>query len=251
MSTHPTETVPAWRFEMKPTRKGHASPAVVVTLTLLTPALGYPASTGPETDYGLFFQQIDLSFAAASGLNVAVSYVPTLGFFNRRLNIGVGPRFSSLFGQNGAVYQTIQSGQHDTLTVDQARFFALNLMFTASVRLIAGLEVGMNIDLVGVGFGPGVTGQYVSLDPTLVGAQTASPSHLDLLLFGSRDYGQLDSEFFAAYWFDSAYWFHSWGIRVGASHMRTEYTTDRPLEGNNDRFSLAVTRVFIAFGLRF
>src|SRR5215813_6887192 len=197
-----------------------------------------------------FFQQVDLSFATPSGLTVAVAYTPTFSFFDHRLNAGIGGRFSSFFGggsvrfPNGDAAQ-IAAGAKDALTVDQPRSYAFNLMFAIALRLFAGLEVGMNIDLVGVGFGPHVTGEYVSTDPTLSGPQRAGPSRLNLLLFGTHDHGQLDSEFFAAYWSSS------WGIRVGASHMSTEYTTDNVLIGNNDRFRASYTRVFASVGYRF
>ena len=50
-----------------------------------------------------------------------------------------------------------------------------------------------------------------TLAPTRVFARArqASPTRFNLLLFGTHDRGQLDSEFFLAYWFGS------WGIRAG------------------------------------
>jgi hypothetical protein len=52
-----------------------------------------------------------------------------------------------------------------------------------SVRVSAGLELGMKIDL---------------------------------FLLGSNDKGQLNSEFFAAWWFGD------WGVRAGLSHVIAE-----------------------------
>lgn len=198
----------------------------------------------------LLFQQLDVSVATPSGFTGAFSYTPTLSFFDHRLNVGIGARFSSYFGGDGVAFPNgdaslIAAKAKDTLTVNRPRSYALNAIFAISVRLFAGLEAGMNIDLVGVGFGPEVTGLYFGGDPSLSGPQTASPSRLNLLLFGTHDHGQLDSEFFAAYWF------HSWGIRAGASHMSTEYTTSRPLAGNNDRFRASFTRIFASIGYRF
>ena len=220
--------------------------AVAWILPLVT-AASVDAADGDDRS---FFQELDLSAATPSGFTAALSYTPTFSFFDHRLNTGIGGRFSSLFGSESFVFPNgdaslIAAGANDTLTVDHPRSYALNLMFAVSLRLFAGLEVGMNIDLVGVGFGPHMTGEYLSSDPTLSGPQTASPSRLNLLLFGTHDHGQLDSEFFAAYWSGS------WGIRVGASHMSTEYTTDKVLVGNNDRFRASYTRVFGAVGYRF
>jgi len=198
----------------------------------------------------LFFQQVDISVAAPSGITAAVAYTPTFSLFDHRLKSGIGGRFSSFFGGEAVVFPNgdaalISAGAKDALTVDHPRSYGLNLMFALSIRLFAGIEAGMNIDLVGVGFGPQVTGQYTSRDSPFAGPQQASPSRLNLLRFGRHDHGQLDSEFFAAYWVDP------WGVRVGISHMSTEYTTSRPLDSNNDRFRASATRGFVAVGYRF
>jgi hypothetical protein len=219
-------------------------------LPLLLPAAAQATAENLEADHSIFFQQVDVSFAVPSGVTASLSYTPTFRLFGRRLNAGIGGRFSSFFGGQGVVFPNgdaalIAAGAKDTLTVDQPRSFALNLMFAVSVRLFAGLEAGMNIDLLGVGFGPSVTGRYAGSEPGSAGPQEASPSRLNLLLLGRHDHGQLDSEFFAAYWFDS------WGVRVGVSHMSTEYTTSRPLDGNNDRFRASATRAFAALAYRF
>ena len=194
-----------------------------------------------------FFQQIDLAIAAPSGGVVALSYTPTFRFFERA-NLGVGARATAFFGGDGVRFGVgdaglISAGAKDVLTVDQPRSFAANLFISASVRLWGGLELGANIDLIGVGFGPGVTGAYAGASTS--GPQAASPSRLDLLLLGRHDFGQLDSEFYLAYWLGP------WGLRVGLSHMSTEYTTDRSLDGGNDRFRASATRAFAALAHRF
>ncbi len=222
--------------------------AVCWILPLLIIATAH-ASASENADR-LLLHQLDLSIATPSGVTAAIAYTPTFSFFDHRLNAGIGGRFSSFFGSGSVVFPNgnaalIAAGARDTLTVDQPRSYALNLMFAVSVRLFAGLEAGMNIDLIGVGFGPEVTGQYAGLEPALSGAQRASPSRLNLFLFGRHDYGQLDSEFFAGYWWGS------WGVRAGVSHMSTEYTSSRPLDGNNDRFRASATRGFVALGYRF
>ncbi len=212
------------------------------------------AAAGNDTDAPAadrsFLQQVDLSIATPSGITAAIAYTPTFSFFDHWLNAGIGGRFSSFFGNGSVVFPNgnatlIAAGARDALTVVDPRSYALNLMFAISVRIFAGLEAGMNIDLIGIGFGPEVTGQYAGLEPALSGAQRASPSRLNLFLFGRHDYGQLDSEFFAGYWWGS------WGVRAGVSHMSTEYTSSRPLDGNNDRFRASATRGFVALGYRF
>jgi len=196
------------------------------------------------------FHEIGVALNVPAGVATALSYTPTFVLFDRRLNVGVGARFSSYFGSGGVDYpngdaRLLGIGARNTLNVDAPRTFALNAMFAVSARIVAGLEVGMNIDLLGGGFGSSVSGAYAGADPALAGPQRASPTRFNLLLLGRHDRGQLDSEFFASYWFGP------WGVRAGASHMSTEYTTGRQLDAGNDRFRASATRFFIAAGHRF
>lgn len=215
-----------------------AAAAIALSMT------GAPARGGAPS-----FHEIGASLAAPTGAVATASYAPTLSLLGDRLRVGVGPRFSAYLDEGHVEYPNgaaalLAAGAHHVLTVRRPRTYALNLMFVASARVIAGLEVGVNIDLVGVGFGPGVTGTYSGADPAFSGAQSARPSTLNLLLFGPHDHGQLDSELFLAYWFGR------FGIRAGVSHMSTEFTTSRPLDAGNDRFRASATRFFVATGFR-
>ena len=210
-------------------------------------AAGRLAAQEDAPPRSFFFHQVDLALAAPSGVVVALSYTPTFRFFER-VGVGVGARATAFLGGDGVRFPVgdaarISAGAKDVLTVDQPRSFAANLFISASLRVWQGFEVGANIDLIGVGFGPGVTGAYAGAATS--GPQAASPSRLDLLLLGRHDFGQLDSEFFLAYWLGT------WGLRAGISHMSTEYTTDRPLDGGNDRFRASATRAFAALAHRF
>jgi hypothetical protein len=219
----------------------------------LLAALGYlaaPAARAEDRPGPRLFHEVGVALSFPTGAVAAVSYAPSLSLFDRRLNVGLGARFSSYFDGGGVAYPNgdaslLAAGANNTLTVARPRNYAVNVMFAASVRLHRGLEAGLNIDLLGVGFGPEVTGSYAGTDPRFNGPQQASPTRFNLLLFGRHDRGQLDSEFFLAYWFDS------WGIRAGVSHMSTEYTTSRKLDAGNDRFRASATRFFVAGGHRF
>jgi hypothetical protein len=216
-------------------------------------ALGcFAASVGRADDRpaSRLFHEVGVALNFPTGVVAAVSYAPSLSLFDRRLNVGLGGRFSSYFDGGGVAYPNgdadlLAAGANNTLTVTRPRNYAINVMFAASVRLHRGFEAGLNIDLLGVGFGPEVTGTYAGTDPGFAGPQRASPTRFNLLLFGRHDRGQLDSEFFLAYWFGS------WGVRAGVSHMSTEYTTSRRLDSGNDRFRASATRFFVAGGHRF
>ena len=76
------------------------------------------------------------------GVTVAASYTPTFGFWERRLNIGLGARFTAVFGGAGVVYlignaDLFNAQAADTFTVNDPSSYSLNVMFAISVRLAA------------------------------------------------------------------------------------------------------------------
>jgi hypothetical protein len=188
---------------------------------------------------------LDLATGFSTGtVTAALSEVSAFGLFEGRLRLGAGPRLLGAFGGDGLSFSTadadlIAAGRIETLAVSGVRTGALNLALSARVRVWAGLELGANIDVVGVGFGrtrPVSSG----------GVQTdASPPTLNLLALGRKDRGTLDSEFFVAWWFGERV-----AVRVGASHLVTELVTRTPLQDGNDRFRRSSTQVFIAVTFR-
>jgi len=213
-------------------------------------ALVVASARADESSPPRFFHELGISASFPTGFVAAASYTPTLSLFDGRFNVGLGARFSAYSDSGGVPYPNgdadlLAAGANNTLTVGEPRNYAANLMFAISARIYRGLEAGLNIDLLGVGFGPEVTGTYAGTDPSFAGPQRASPTRFNLLLFGRNDRGQLDSEFFLAYWFGS------WGVRAGVSHMSTEYTTTQELDAGNDRFRASATRFFLAGGYRF
>lgn len=212
--------------------------------------LAAPAAQAAEERGPRIVHEVGIGLSFPTGVAPTLSYAPMLTLFGDRLRVGLGARFSAYVDDHRVAYPNgdahlLAIGANNTLTVDGPRNHAFNVVFAASVRILRGLEAGLDIDLIGVGFGPEITGSYAGTDPAFAGPQQASPSRFDLLLFGTHDYGQLDSEFFLAYWFGS------WGVRAGVSHMSTEYTTTRPLDAGNDRFRTSATRFFLAGGYRF
>ncbi len=146
--------------------------------------------------------------AFPTGVVSTLSYTPSLSLLDRRLAIGLGARLSAYLDGHGVAYpngdaQLLAAGARNTLIVAKPQNYAVNVMFAASARVYGGLEAGLDIDLLGVDFGPAVTGTYAGSDPRFVGPQEASPTRFNVLLFGTHDRGQLDSEFFLAYWFGS------------------------------------------------
>jgi hypothetical protein len=205
---------------------------------LVAMGLAPGGSAGAEEARSAYSQTADLAVGVGSSkVTGVISWNHFRGFGNsRRLKVGLGLRLASFFGGQDLPYSTADAeliGQNkiNTLKVSDARTDSLNLEFQIKYRFLRKVEAGFDIDLIGVGFGPARTGEYVSGSPTFSGPQRAEVSSFDLLKGGRPDRGQLDSEFFLAYW-----WSERWAIRAGYSHFRSEYTTLRPLDFANDRY---------------
>ncbi len=213
-------------------------------------APGGPAAA--EERRSAYSQTVDLAVGVGpSKATGVVSWNHFRGFGkSERLKAGFGLRLASLFGGQDLAYATADAeliGQNkiNTLKVSDARTHSLNLEFQIKYRFLRKVEAGFDIDLIGVGFGPARTGEYVSGSPGFSGRQRAEVSSFDLLQGGKPDRGQLDSEFFLAYW-----WSERWAIRAGYSHFRSEYTTTRPLDFANDRYRHERNLGLIAVTLR-
>lgn len=207
------------------------------------------AASVPDPRYT---QTFDLAAGAGSSAHTgALAWKHLYGFGSaRRVKAGFGLRLSSFLGRDDLEYTTadaelIKDGRVNTLTVSSPRTQALNVMIEVKYRLLAGLEAGFDIDVVGFGFGRAATGRYRATDPRLSDLQSGEPSSLSLLKGGSPDRGQLDSEFFLAYW-----WSPKWGIRAGFSHFLSEYTTASRLDFGNDRFRHSANLGFVGLSYR-
>jgi hypothetical protein len=97
------------------------------------------------------------------------------------------------------------------------------------------MDVGFNIDAIGFSFGGEQTGTFRALQSDEAALhntrQSAKPTSVNVLLSSDNDIGSLNSEFFLRYWVKPA-----WGIKVGYTFLFAEYTTNRELTYDNDRF---------------
>ncbi|MGQ0827352.1 MAG: hypothetical protein ACT4ON_03040 [Bacteroidota bacterium] len=167
----------------------------------------------------------------------------------KRFKIGYGIRFTSQAG-NDLYYTTApaeltskQTGPQvlfsetfpenvDSFLVSSVQNNALNVSINLQYTIKEKLDIGFNIDAAGFSFGKKVTGTYIdgkSIENNTM--QTASPTSYNLLLISDNDIGMLNSELYARYWLNS-----KWGIKAGATFLFTEYTTDKKLRLENDRW---------------
>jgi hypothetical protein len=160
----------------------------------------------------------------------------------KRFKIGYGVRFTSQFGSDlayntapakltsgktglGVLFSENIPANIDTFQVGKSQNNALNISINLQYTFKNKFDLGFNIDAIGFSFGGKTSGVYSSYTSPLNGStQSASPTSFNALLTS-------DSELYFRYWFKP-----NWAVRIGASFLFTEYTTENKLRLDNDRF---------------
>lgn len=182
---------------------------------------------------------LDLTVAAGNQEGTAAfSYVRNwrLGK-SRKLELGLGARFTSYVGTNKEFYTAparlarsstvpfvnVFSGHTyqnvDTLTVARPFTNSLNLSLNAGYRLGNKWYLGLNIDLLGFSFGR-KSSAILLTNGKQISEPEARPVSWNLLLTGDLDYGALNSEFFIAYHISAR-----WALKAAYQFFFTEYNT--------------------------
>jgi len=191
---------------------------------------------------------LDVALAAGNGGSLALSYQSLYG---GRFKIGWGIRYTGFAGKSTGLVtapakltsgktnpsvlfsETVESNL-DTLTLNKVQTNALNAVINLQFAISKRFEVGFNIDAIGLSFGAQQTGRFHSASESKTldnSVQTAKPTSFNLLLIGDNDLGNLNSELYARYWLGDRV-----ALRAGLSFNFVEYTTERKLTFDNDRF---------------
>ncbi len=214
-------------------------------------------------------QSVDLSLATNGDLSsvaVSVNRLHGLGQ-SKRFRIGYGLRFTSVFGSKveystapaslisesssiGSLFAETIDANIDTLTLGSAQVNALNASIYLEYGLSSRFDVGFNIDAIGFSFGGKQTGTFQANLPTrssLSGtSQMASPTSLNVLLIGASDRGSLNSEFYARYRLTDTF-----SLKGGIAYQFTEFTTNRKLTLDNDRFRNSSAMIMVGAAYQF
>ncbi len=171
---------------------------------------------------------------------------------SKKLEIGVGARFTSYFGST-KYYSSAPASlagdetKTDSLLLPSPQTNSLNLALNFGYRIVPKFGIGFNIDFVGASFGAEKNGTYFNGNQ---GQTTpAKPSTFNLLLVGNNDKGSLNSEFYVRYFFNEKL-----AIKAAYQYLFTEYTTATDVqqlpEPNNrfrnkaSLFSIGITKQF-------
>jgi hypothetical protein len=171
---------------------------------------------------------------------------------NKRFKLGYGVRFTGNFGRAAdfitaparltstttgplVIFSDNKPENFDTLHFSSYQINSLNISIHLNYAITAKLDAEFNIDAVGFSFGGAYTAAYNSSkraqSPDQNTQQKARPTAFNALLTSDNDLGSLNSEIFLRYRIKP-----QWAVKAGASFIFTEYTTDRKLFLDNNRF---------------
>lgn len=198
------------------------------------------AQEAPSTSVAATQSAIGLTAAAGPSVySASLSFERTHGLLrSKKLRLGYGARLHGFGGGNltyiTAPFRLTQDpALIDTLQVGNPVTAGLSATLHLGYFITTKLQVGFNIDVLGVGFGATGVNRFESSDNSGQHPKSvrATPTAYNVLLVGDNDIGQLKSEFLVTYDVSDAL-----RIKVGADFTFSEYTTAQELTHDNDRF---------------
>jgi len=162
-----------------------------------------------------------------------------------QLGLGYGVRYTANALNDRSLTASPEKFQSDDrLALSSGTIHSLNAAIHLQISW-GRFEAGFNIDVGGLGFGSSQTGSY-SVAGVEQSQETAKPTPTNVLLGGARDIGSLHSERYVRYWVNDKL-----GIKLALGHLFGEYTTDRKLNLDNDRFRTIYDPFIIGVTYRF
>lgn len=177
----------------------------------------------------------------------------------KAIRIGTGIRFSYFNAYKG-LYLTAplrltqlnyssDNPNIDTLRITENRHYFTNLYLIAGYTLKEKLDFRFSIDLVGISFGKRVSGEHITNSQAGIfpkhTTMTAKPTPFNLLLVSDNDVGSLNSEFTVGYWYSEKYL-----VFGGYSFLFSEYTTDKTIRNENQRFRMKAHLLTLGVGYK-
>lgn len=169
-----------------------------------------------------------------------------------RIIVGTGVRFTSFFGSDitfttAPAKLSIEPKSVDSLLAPKPSLTSLNLMINLGYKISSKIEVGFNIDALGVSFGPEGSPTFITnKKSTLTKAKPTSPN---VLLVGDNDRGSLNSHFYGRYKLNEKI-----GLNVAYQYLFNELTTNTKVQTipeANDRFRTKSSQIYVGVSYHF
>jgi len=198
-----------------------------------------------------FFDASFSTLGSQSALSANYHHLHGLGKA-KKFSVGYGVRFTSNYGKKvdfitapakltsgstglGVIFTENKLENFDTLSLAKYAVNTLNLSIHLNYKFHPKWDVEFNIDALGFSFGKQQTADYLSSkrlsSPNQDTKQKVKPTSFNLLLVSDNDLGSLNSEILLHYWFKP-----KWTLKLGASFVFAEYTSENKLFLDNNRF---------------
>ncbi|MEY4540783.1 MAG: hypothetical protein RLZZ306_2540 [Bacteroidota bacterium] len=202
--------------------------------------------------------QVGSSVELGGAIGSSVGSISASGSHNwgigskKKFYVGTGIRFTSFFGNQvnftSAPADIASDDKNvDTLLAPSPSLSSLNLTINLGYKISEKLEVGFNIDAIGVSFGPTGTLTYIRNGKST--ASPASPTSPNILLIGDNDKGSLNSHLFVKYKLSDHL-----GLKVAYQYLFNELTTTTKVQtvpSANDRFRAKSGMVYVGLNYNF
>ncbi len=169
-----------------------------------------------------------------------------------RIIIGTGLRFTSFFG-NDITFTTapaqlsIEPKSVDSLFAPKPALYSFNLLINLGYKISDKIEVGFNIDALGLSFGPEGSPTFISNKKSTV--TKAKPTSPNVLLVGDNDRGSLNSHFYGRYKLNEKI-----GLNVAYQFLFNELITITKVQSipeANDRFRAKSSQIYVGVSYHF
>ncbi|MDZ7934946.1 MAG: hypothetical protein U5M51_08295 [Emticicia sp.] len=169
-----------------------------------------------------------------------------------RIVIGTGLRFTSFFGSDVTLTTapaklSIEPKSVDSLLAPKPSISSLNLMINLGYKISDKIEVGFNIDALGLSFGPEGSPTFITNKKSTI--TKAKPTSPNILLVGDNDRGSLNSHFYGRYKLNEKI-----GLNVAYQFLFNELTTATKVQTSpeaNDRFRVKSSQIFVGISYHF
>jgi hypothetical protein len=202
--------------------------------------------------------QSGTSFELGGAIGSSVGSISASGFQNwglgskKKFYIGTGVRFTSFFGTqinftSAPADLTADDKNVDTLLAPSPGVNSLNLMISLGYKVSEKLDVGFNIDAIGISFGSQGMFNYIRNGKATV--TPASPTSTNILLVGDNDKGSLNSQLFVRYKLSDHL-----GVKLAYQFLFNELTTTTKVQtipSANDRFRAKSGMIYVGLNYNF
>lgn len=168
--------------------------------------------------------------------------------WKKRIRLGAGLR-ANMANVTKRMYVTAfpnrpDAGTYDSLFLDDHTIYSINLTFHADVSLAQWIDVGLNLDVVGVSFGETTDASYRSATflPAISTEQT-KPELLNVFAFGNNNRGTSNTQFYLRFWPGENFF-----VKAGYSLYHITENTENTLNFSNNRFVTSSHMGFVSLG---